>query len=463
MKVAILGLGEAGALYAAGALRQGWQVSGFDPGEVPTPAGVVRAVTTADAVRGCELVLGLTGAEAALGVAHDAAPHLGADSVYADMNSAAPGLKRRIADEIAEGSAARFTDVAVIGSVPKYLHRAPLLVSGPGASIAAGYFDRLGAEVEDLGVEPGTASTRKLLRSLFTKGLGAIIVEAVEAGRAAGDETWLRKQIAAELADGEQAVDRLYRGTRKHADRRAHEMSACTDLVAELGLDAGLPRAIGAVHTLAGRAEGLLDTARITPEHLAAYEGLPTANIGDAIDRLGLLDSGISPLWPGARVVGRALTVWTRAGDNQAIHQAVRQAGPGDVLVVNGEGDVSRALIGELIAERAQRRGVVGMVLDGAARDVEALAEMRFPVWARAVTPAGPYKHGPGRIGVPIAVGGVVCAPGDLVVGDGDGVVVIPADRATAVLAGGREVQAEEARRLARIRLEAGAVSGGAS
>ncbi|AEY93998.1 dimethylmenaquinone methyltransferase [Streptomyces hygroscopicus subsp. jinggangensis 5008] len=350
----------------------------------------------------------------------------------------------------------------MIGSVPKYRHRTALVASGPGASVVADYFGSLGAPVEDLGAEPGAASARKLLRSLFMKGLGAVIVEAVEAGRATGDERWVREQIVAELADGEAALERLYQGTYKHGDRRAREVSAAADLVAELGLDTVLPRAISQVHALTSRPEGLRDTARVTSEVLEAYRGLPTANIGDATERLGLLDSGISAVWPGARAVGRALTVLTRAGDNLAIHEAVEIAKPGDIIVVNGEGDVSRALIGELIAERARARGVVGMVLDGAARDVEVLAEMRFPVWARAVTPAGPYKFGPGRVGEPIAVGGVVCHAGDVVVGDGDGVAVIPADRAASVLAAAREVEAEEARRRAGIRAAA-ATPGGTS
>ncbi|MER6091132.1 DUF1932 domain-containing protein [Streptomyces bluensis] len=462
MRVGILGLGEAGALYAAGFLENGWEVAGFDPADVSAPGGVERKATPADVVAGCDLVLGLTGAKAALEVALEVAPRLRAATVYADMNAAAPELKRSIAAAIG-ASPAVFADVSVIGPVPKYGHRTALVASGPGASVIADYFGALGAPVEDLGPEPGAASARKLLRSLFMKGLGAIIVEAVEAGRATGDERWVREQIAAELADGEATLERLYQGTYKHGARRAREVSAAADLVAELGLDTVLPRAISQVHALATRPEGLRDTSRVTPEMIAAYEGLPTANIGDAIERLGLLDSGISPVWPGARAVGRALTVWTRAGDNQAVHEAIRVAEPGDIIVVNGEGDTSRALIGELIAERAWARGVVGMVLDGATRDVEALAEMGFPVWARAVTPAGPYKFGPGRVGVPVAVGGVVCRRGDLVVGDGDGVAVVPAEQAVSVLAAAREVEAEEARRRAGIRATAAAVTPGAA
>ncbi|MBZ4016585.1 DUF1932 domain-containing protein [Streptomyces purpurogeneiscleroticus] len=462
MRVGVLGLGEAGALYATGFLESGWSVVGYDPGEVPTPNGVERAGSVEAAVRGCDLVLGLTGARVALEVAQQAAPHLGAAAVYADMNAGAPGLKQRIAEVVSASSGAVFADVSVIGSVPANRHRTALVTSGPGATVVADYFGALGAPVEDLGGEPGAASARKLLRSVFMKGLGAVIVQAVEAGRAAGDEPWVREQIAAELAGGENTLQRLYAGTTKHGLRRAFELSAAADLLADLDLDAELARAVGRVHTLAARPERLHDMPLVSDELLAAHRDIATANIGDAVDRLGLLDSGIRPMWQGARAIGRALTVWTRAGDNRAIHEAVKAAVPGDFIVVNGEGDTSRALIGELIAERAKSRGVVGMVLDGAARDIDVLAEIGFPVWARAVTPAGPYKFGPGHVNVPVAVGGLVCRPGDLVVADSDGVAVVPADRAESVLAAARAVEADEAGRRASIRAAA-AGTGGAS
>ncbi|MER6007060.1 RraA family protein [Nonomuraea sp. NPDC051941] len=159
---------------------------------------------------------------------------------------------------------------------------------------------------------------------------------------------------------------------------------------------------------------------------LARLAALPTANIGDAMDRLGVLDSRIRPIWPGARVAGRAFTIWTRSGDNALIHQALDVVEPGDVIVVNGGGDESRALIGELIGQRAKNKGVAGFVIDGAVRDADGLGEMGMPVFARAVTPAGPYKNGPGHLGRTVAVGGVAVAPGDLILGDADGVVVVP-------------------------------------
>ncbi|MEV6169373.1 DUF1932 domain-containing protein [Streptomyces sp. NPDC051954] len=466
MRVGVLGLGEAGNLYATGFLENGWSVAGYDPGDVPTPAGVERADSVEATVRDCDLVLGLTGAKAALAVARAAAPHLGASTVYADMNAGAPGLKREIAQAVSSSAESQsqpkalFADVSVIGPVPTHRHRTALVTSGPGATVIADHFGTLGAPVENLGGEPGAASARKLLRSVFMKGLGAIIVQTVEAGRAAGDELWVREQIAAELAGGESTLERLYAGTAKHGVRRAYEALAASDLMADLDLDAELTRAISHVHTLAARPEGLRDVPRVSDELLAAHRDMATANIGDAVDRLALLDSGVRPLWPGARAIGRALTVWTRAGDNQAIHEAIKVAAPGDLIVVNGEGDTSRALIGELIAERAKARGVVGMVLDAAARDVDVLAEIGFPVWARAVTPAGPYKFGPGHVNVPVAVGGLVCRPGDLVVADSDGVAVVAAEQAESVLAAARAVEADEAGRRARIRATAGGSNG---
>lgn len=167
---------------------------------------------------------------------------------------------------------------------------------------------------------------------------------------------------------------------------------------------------------------------------LERLRALPVAAIGDVMDRLGILNSAIKPVWDGARLAGRALTVWTRAGDNKTIHEAIPLVQRDDVIVVNGEADESRALIGELLGRRAQVAGAAGFVLDGAARDAKGLAELGIPVFARTVTPAGPYKFGPGRIGVPVAVGGVVVEPGDYIAGDADGVVVITPESIDEVL-----------------------------
>lgn len=177
-------------------------------------------------------------------------------------------------------------------------------------------------------------------------------------------------------------------------------------------------------------------------EGLAA---LPVANIGDSMDRLGVVDAGIHAVWQGAALAGPAFTVEVAGGDNAGIHEAISQVPAGAVLVVNGHGVTDRALIGELIAERLRKVGCIGFVVDGAVRDVGDLEGMGFPVFARSSSPAGPYKNGPFRVGVPIALGGVVVSPGDIVVGDRDGLAVVPAAEAEAVLERARRKNEDEA------------------
>jgi RraA family protein len=175
---------------------------------------------------------------------------------------------------------------------------------------------------------------------------------------------------------------------------------------------------------------------------------VPAANVGDALQRMTVMDGGIRLVTEHAALLGNALTVDVRSGDNLAVHRALDEARPGDVLVVNGRGDLTRALIGDLIGEIMVNAGVVGAVVDGAVRDVRALSEMGLAVYARAITPAGPFKDGPGAVGVPVAVGGVVVAAGDVLVGDADGVVVVPRRRVRDVVeAVGGIVEKEEALR----------------
>jgi regulator of RNase E activity RraA len=162
---------------------------------------------------------------------------------------------------------------------------------------------------------------------------------------------------------------------------------------------------------------------------LERFAGLDASIVGDVLDRMTALDGGIR-LWTGRRqLVGFALPVDVPAGDNLGIHRALDEVRPGDVLVVNGRADVTRALVGDLIGEIMGSRGMAGAVIDGAVRDIEALSQQGLSIYARAVTPAGPFKNGPGAVGRPIAVGGVVVSAGDLIVADQDGVVVVPQDK----------------------------------
>lgn len=187
----------------------------------------------------------------------------------------------------------------------------------------------------------------------------------------------------------------------------------------------------------------LSETAEYPPP--GAYAA---ATIGDAMERFGIA-RGISPLWAGAVVSGPAATVLTRPGDNKGVHAAFEVIRAGEILVVDGGSDDTRALIGELVAQKAKALGVAGIVLDGAARDAVELREVGVPVFARSVTPAGPWKTGPYRLGETVALGGVPVAPGDWVVGDADGVAVVPRERIAEVTAAADELVRGEAERRA--------------
>jgi regulator of RNase E activity RraA len=183
---------------------------------------------------------------------------------------------------------------------------------------------------------------------------------------------------------------------------------------------------------------------RCEPDLLAKLAGFGAAMVSDAMDRFGALDAEIHAQWPTARIVGNAFTVWTRSGDNLAIHQALDLVAPGDVLVINGFGDKTRALIGEMIGIKAKARGLAGFVIDGAARDIDALQEMAMPVFARAATPAGPYKNGPFRMLQPVAIGGVCVSPGDAVIADRDGVTIVGRTALTETISAAAEIAAGE-------------------
>lgn len=174
---------------------------------------------------------------------------------------------------------------------------------------------------------------------------------------------------------------------------------------------------------------------RPAPEVVAAFSSLAAADVGDVMCAFNVMEAGLSSVVPG-RFCGPAITVRVRAGDNLMVHKAIDLASPGDVLVIDGHGDADNALVGENIVLWAKHRGIVGIIVDGAVRDVDALQAAGLPVRARRITPAGTYKHGPGEVNVPVACGRVVVQPGDLVLGDADGVAVVPRRDVEAVLAG---------------------------
>ncbi|MCH7963389.1 MAG: 4-carboxy-4-hydroxy-2-oxoadipate aldolase/oxaloacetate decarboxylase [Bacteroidetes bacterium] len=165
---------------------------------------------------------------------------------------------------------------------------------------------------------------------------------------------------------------------------------------------------------------------RIQKETIEKLGKFKSAIIGDGMGRRGIMDHGIKPLNPELIMCGSAITVELRPGDNLMLHAALKIAQPGDVIVVNAHGNLSTSCWGELTTRMSIRKGLAGCVIDGALRDSRELASIGFPMFCRGINPCGGGKEGTGQVNMPISCGGVIIHPGDVVVGDADGVVVIP-------------------------------------
>jgi 3-hydroxyisobutyrate dehydrogenase-like beta-hydroxyacid dehydrogenase len=245
LTVAVLGLGEAGGTIARDLVAAGARVRGYDP-VAPAPPGVTAARSDADACQGADLVLSLTTAgeaENALDQALDSLGDAAGRTVYADANTASAGLKQRLA-AVAEQTGVPFADIAIMAPVPGRGLGVPMTVSGPAAETVARLLGGCGAAVSVLPGPAGAAATRKLLRSVFYKGMAAAAIEALRAARAAGCEDWLREHIAAELAAADAGtLARLERGSYQHARRREHEMAAASELLDELSVPPRVARA----------------------------------------------------------------------------------------------------------------------------------------------------------------------------------------------------------------------------
>jgi regulator of RNase E activity RraA len=176
------------------------------------------------------------------------------------------------------------------------------------------------------------------------------------------------------------------------------------------------------------------DVPRAPDALMDRFAQVPAAHLSDAMNRLFAGGSRLRPMHRGAKLIGNALTVRTRPGDNLMVHKAIDIASPRDVIVVDAGGELAQAIIGEIMTTLAMTRGVAGFVIDGAVRDSGAIAAEDFPVYAAGVTHRGPYKDGPGEINVPVSVGGMVVHPGDIIVGDEDGIVAVPLAEAEALL-----------------------------
>lgn len=187
---------------------------------------------------------------------------------------------------------------------------------------------------------------------------------------------------------------------------------------------------------------------RVAPEIVEAFRGTATSHASDSMNRhTGIF--GLRPYHRRGYLSGPALTVRTNPGDNLMIHHAIDIAEPGDVIVIDGGGYANQALLGEIMGRHAQKKGIAGFVVDGAIRDIGWFDD--FPCYARSNTHRGPYKNGPGEINVPVTVGGQVVLPGDLIIGDDDGLLAITPEDAPAVLEAARRKAAAEAKLLRAI------------
>jgi 3-hydroxyisobutyrate dehydrogenase-like beta-hydroxyacid dehydrogenase len=234
--IAVLGLGEAGSAIARDAAAAGASVRGFDPFSA-APEGIDAAADATSAATGADVVLSVNSAAVALEVAETVAPVLEPGRLFADLNTAAPALKRAIA-AVVEERGAGFADVALLRGVPGLGIGTPALASGTGAGEFARVLGELGMPVTEVGAAAGDAAGRKLARSVVMKGLAAAIGEALAAGERLGCEEWLRRDIADTLAAADAGLlRRLDEGSRVHAARRVEEMAAAVAMLEELGVE----------------------------------------------------------------------------------------------------------------------------------------------------------------------------------------------------------------------------------
>ncbi|SDZ60271.1 3-hydroxyisobutyrate dehydrogenase [Asanoa ishikariensis] len=240
----MLGLGEAGSELARDLVAKGVDVRGFDPLVAP-PSGVEGRNDDADAVRDADLVLSVNSAHDALPALESSLTALAPGTIWADLNTAAPAVKAALA---ARATGIEVVDVALMAPVPGNGLRTPMLVAGRAAERYADLLTPLGADVTVQPGPAGAAIARKLLRSVFYKGLAAAVVEALTAAEAAGCADWLRGNISAELAGFDsRTIDRLVDGTHRHARRRADEMAAAAEQLRALGVE---PRITNAARDL---------------------------------------------------------------------------------------------------------------------------------------------------------------------------------------------------------------------
>ncbi|MBG0562682.1 4-carboxy-4-hydroxy-2-oxoadipate aldolase/oxaloacetate decarboxylase [Actinoplanes aureus] len=190
---------------------------------------------------------------------------------------------------------------------------------------------------------------------------------------------------------------------------------------------------------------------RVPADVLRGLAEAGASTVHEADGRRGAVSPGLKPIQGGTRIAGSAVTVSCHPGDNLMIHAAVEQVRPGDIVVITTTSPSTDGMLGDLLATSLRAHGAIGVVLDAGVRDVAELRAMSFPVWSRAISTQGTVKASPGSVNVPIVVGGQLINPGDAIVADDDGVVVVPHERAATVLAAARARTANEDTKRARL------------
>ncbi len=237
MRICVFGLGEAGSLFASDLVAAGAEVVGFDPADIATPDGVNRAVHPALAVRNAEVILGLTSEADSKLALLQAIEAISTEALYADLATSSPTVKLEL-EAMANRKGFDFADVALLAMVPGHGLATPSLASGPGAHRYADVINGFGGYVEPLAAATGVAAGRKLLRSVMMKGFGAVILEAIEAGVAADDLSWLWRNMSSEIEKADDDwLRRMVLGSKLHARRRHGEMLSAAAMLRGLGVD----------------------------------------------------------------------------------------------------------------------------------------------------------------------------------------------------------------------------------
>lgn len=237
MRVTVFGLGEAGSLIAGDLADAGAEVHGYDPTDVATPDGVTRHADPGPSVKGATLVLAVTAATDAQEAIAQASDEMRPGTVYADLSTTTPDLKEDLADTAALRGLL-FADVALMAPVPGNGLATPALASGPGAEDYADVIGPLGGEVEVVSDRPGDAAARKLLRSVTTKGLTAVLMESLDAAEARGDAEWLWTHLVEFITEADEGLmRRLIESTPRHIDRRIVEMESARAFLESVDVD----------------------------------------------------------------------------------------------------------------------------------------------------------------------------------------------------------------------------------